>query len=76
MSKLYDLLNTVIGKLNKAVKTEAQTLTDEQKAQARENIGALSDTNILTVTGVDADGNTHTYIVYGEEQAGGANEPE
>jgi hypothetical protein len=41
MSKLYDLLYAVIGKVNKAVKTETQTLTEEQKTQARANIGAL-----------------------------------
>lgn len=41
MSKLYDLLYTVIGKVNKAVKTETQVLTEEQKTQARANIGAL-----------------------------------
>lgn len=39
MSILYDLLNTIIGKLNKAVKTEAQTLTDEQKAQQGRTLG-------------------------------------
>lgn len=42
MSKLHDLLNTIIGKVNASVKTEAQTLTDEQKAQARTNIGAAA----------------------------------
>lgn len=42
MSKLYDLLYSVITKLNKTVKTETQTLTEEQKTQARANIGAMS----------------------------------
>ena len=42
MSKLYDLLYSVINKVNKAVKTETQTLTEEQKTQARANIGAMS----------------------------------
>ena len=41
MSKLYDLLNTIIGKVNKAVSTENQTLAENEKAQARANIGAL-----------------------------------
>lgn len=45
MSKLYDLLNTIIGKVNKAVSTENQTLTENEKAQARANIGALSMLN-------------------------------
>ena len=40
MSKLYDLLYTMIGKLNSSVKTTAQTLTDAEKSQARANIGA------------------------------------
>jgi hypothetical protein len=42
MSKLYDLLYSLIGKVNKAVKTETQVLTEEQKTQARANIGAMS----------------------------------
>ena len=45
MSKLYDLLNTIIGKVNKTVSTENQTLTENEKAQARANIGALSMLN-------------------------------
>ena len=40
MSKLYDLLYTMIGKLNSSVKTTAQVLTDAEKTQARANIGA------------------------------------
>lgn len=42
MSKTYDLLNTLIGKVNKSIKTENQTLTEDQKAQARANIGAAT----------------------------------
>lgn len=42
MSKLFDLLSTVIGKLNKTVSTDKQQLTDEQKAQAKANLG-ISD---------------------------------
>lgn len=42
MSKLYDLLYTVINKVNKSVKTETQVLTEEQKTQVRANIGAMS----------------------------------
>lgn len=41
-NKLYDLLYSVIGKVNKSVKTETQVLTEEQKTQARANIGAMS----------------------------------
>lgn len=44
MSKLYDLMYDLIGKVNKGVRTEAQTLSAEQKAQVRANIGALPDT--------------------------------
>jgi hypothetical protein len=42
MSKLYDLLYTIIGKTNKSLRTEAQVLTEDQKVQARANIGAMS----------------------------------
>lgn len=42
MSKLYDLLYSMIGKVNKTVRTETQVLTEEQKTQARANIGAMS----------------------------------
>lgn len=41
-SALYTLLNTLIGKVNKTVRTETQTLTEDQKNQARANIGAMS----------------------------------
>ena len=44
MSKLYDLLYEMIGKVNKGVRTDTQVLSADQKAQARANIGALSDT--------------------------------
>lgn len=39
MATLKDLINKLIDKTNAAVKTEAQPLTDAQKAQARANIG-------------------------------------
>ena len=42
MSKLFELLNSIISKLNLSVKMESQELTDEQKSQVRENIGAAS----------------------------------
>lgn len=38
----YDLLYSIIGKVNKTVRTETQTLTEDQKNQARANIGAMS----------------------------------
>ena len=44
MSKLYDLLYEMIGKVNKTIRTDTQVLTPEQKQQARANIGALPDT--------------------------------
>lgn len=43
MSKLYDLLYSIIGKVNLGVRTDAQVLTGAQKAQVLKNIGALSD---------------------------------
>lgn len=46
MSKLSDLLNTIIEKVNKTVRTENQTLTEDQKAQARKNIGAIDETKL------------------------------
>ena len=41
MSKMYDLLYSMIGKVNKSVRTDTQVLTEDQKTQARANIGAL-----------------------------------
>lgn len=38
----YELLYTLIGKINKTIRTESQTLTEDQKVQARANIGAMS----------------------------------
>ena len=46
MGAFYNLLNTMIGKINSSVKVEAQTLTAEQKAQVRSNIGAMPDTYV------------------------------
>jgi hypothetical protein len=51
MSKLYELLQGVIQKVNKSVSTEEQKLTDEQKLQVKTNLG-ISDS-----TGVNADWN-------------------
>ena len=50
MSKLYDLLSSVVVKLNKTIKTEAQTLTEEQKTQARANIDALGSDALSSIT--------------------------
>lgn len=44
MSKLYDLIYEIIGKVNKSVRTDTQVLSPDQQAQARANIGALADT--------------------------------
>lgn len=46
MSATKDLLDKIIGKLNASVKTEAQTLTEAQKAQARTNVGAASQQEV------------------------------
>lgn len=40
MSRLNELLSKIISKLNTSVKTEAQNLTEQEKIQVRENIGA------------------------------------
>ena len=42
MSKLYDLLYSMIDKLNISIKTEAQNFSEAQKKQARDNIGAAA----------------------------------
>lgn len=42
MNNFYQLLFDMIGKLNKTIRTETQTLTEDQKTQARANIGAMS----------------------------------
>jgi hypothetical protein len=55
----YELLKGVIIKLGLAVRTDVQTLSDEQKAQARENIGAMpADVEIPSVEGLA----TETYV--------------
>lgn len=41
-NNFYDLLYTLIGKVNKTIRTDTQTLTEDQKNQARANIGAMS----------------------------------
>lgn len=43
MSDLNRLLNSVVERVNSSVRTTAQSLTTEQKTQARENIGAVED---------------------------------
>jgi lysophospholipase L1-like esterase len=42
MSNLNELLSIMISKLNTSVRTEAQNLTEEQKAQVRKNIGVTN----------------------------------
>lgn len=42
MSSLSELLSNIILKVNSSVKIEAQELTEEQRARARENIGAAA----------------------------------
>ena len=41
MNKLNELLSKIISKLNTSVKTEAQSFTEQEKAQARANIGIV-----------------------------------
>lgn len=41
MVTLYTFLKSLVEKLNKAIKTDKMDLTEDQKAQARKNIGAL-----------------------------------
>lgn len=50
MGKLNELLSIMISKLNASVKTEAQDLTEEQKAQARKNIGAMPANAVISLT--------------------------
>lgn len=45
-NNFYDLLYSVIGKVNKTIRTETQTLTEDQKNQARANIGAMPATYV------------------------------
>lgn len=44
MNKFYDLLYSIIGKVNKSVRFDEQSLTSDQKAKVRANIGAMPDT--------------------------------
>lgn len=52
MSKLNELLFNIINKVNASVKTEAQTFTEEQKIQARDNIGAVSMEEVEEMLGI------------------------
>lgn len=56
MSNLFDLLKGIINKVNKAVSTDKQVLTDEQKAQVRENIGVGNTTPDWEENNPDASG--------------------
>ena len=48
----YELLKSIINKLGLMVRTDAQSLSDMQKSQVRENIGAMSaDVTIPSVEG-------------------------
>jgi hypothetical protein len=47
-SKLYELLQGVIQKVNKSVSTDAQQLTEEQKLQVKTNLG-ISDTTASAI---------------------------
>lgn len=55
----YELLFALINKINKALRTESQTLSDDQKTQARANIGAMSASDMSTH---NADENAHANI--------------
>ena len=46
-------ITDIISKVNAFVKTDAQALTDEQKIQARTNIGAVSLTEVEELLGVE-----------------------
>lgn len=45
-NNFYDLLYSLIGKVNKTIRTEAQVFTEDQKNQARANIGAMPATYV------------------------------
>lgn len=60
--KLFELLQLVIGKLNNAVSTDVQNLSDEQKAQAKANLG-ISETSEATISDWDQnDVNAPDYV--------------
>ena len=64
---LNDFLISVVGKLNKSVKTEAMVLTEEQKTQVRANIGALGTDYVppsqtAEQVGADAKGTASTVV--------------
>lgn len=59
-----------------AVLYTEQSLTSEEKAQACENIAAVSDSVFFHITGIEENGTKHDYVVYGYKQGGGgANDP-
>lgn len=49
MSKINDFMEALVAKVNKAVRAEAQAFTNEEKTQARHNIGALSADDVQDV---------------------------
>jgi lysophospholipase L1-like esterase len=80
MNKLYDLLNSIVVKLNQSIKTEKQTLSEAQKKQARDNIGAVGTEDLpeklpnpetLTINGKVYDGSESVDITI---TGGGASE--
>lgn len=80
MNKLYDLLNSIVVKLNQSIKTEKQTLSEAQKTQARDNIGAVGTEDLpeklpnpetLTINGKVYDGSEAVDITI---TGGGASE--
>jgi hypothetical protein len=64
MSKLYELLNTMIDKVNSSVKTTAQNMTEEEKANVKSNLGYTTPEDIPTQVQADLAQNDPTQPDY------------
>ena len=76
MNKINELLSKIISKLNASVKTEAQSFSEEEKAQVRQNIGAMSVDVDIPSTDVFATKNdvvNNNYVVFNAYSEDGAN---
>jgi hypothetical protein len=61
MSKMYDLLYRLINRVNKAIVTDEQSLTNEQKARVKANLGIV-ETEPVTPNWAENDPEASGYI--------------
>lgn len=59
MSKLFDLINSIIDRVNSSVKTTPQTLTEAEKTQVKDNLGL---SNVITPDWSQSDETAPDYV--------------